>query len=614
MARKKLDLSKLQTDTPNHKVEPPKPDFINGYTPMPREQLAYNSIFRLCTDKTGVLSSVEDCQRIITALEHLASIVVPDELEEKKELITICEDKIKVFEDKVTIETYTNYIKVFTLDLVFKVNQVCLIVLEKSQTKPIKYSELKELVKTNNIDLKIDLSKATNFETIKADISDILENLNRVFPEFKIPKRKRVKASNKAYKLNNNEWSPNSPQSNDILSNIIKPYLWTSESDRLQCLTKYKKKSKDIGYSQLSLFRTDSTGDLVPSEDYSAETILEGFDLRDRKILRLLMIEAVHHKGESFPISGKWLLKLIGDDRSSVMVNGNRLNSLEKLEDLERRLWRYELIRFQWSYTVGKQEFNNLPDGFPVKGTFKIFGLNDVAIFKQGRGYELSAVITPSSWFDFNQKKLQQFTKIPKQLLAIDIYKYPRAYLIGERICELFRINKEKINKSGSNYQSPLTITIKNLLDEIISPIDLEKALTDSRKGYRLKERIKEDTKYLSELLNWRFNWRGDKEGDNFNSFYNSASFTVILDCELEAEILGEKVIERKRVKAPLYLDGEQLLALRKKLKLTQDTFGKALGYTKSYISKIERGHDPSQEFIKVLYQHYGSLINEILS
>ena len=104
MAKKKLDLSKLQTDTSQAKSTENTSNYkkecefgvIDGFKPMPREQLAYNSIFRLCTDKTGVLSSVEDCQRIITALEHLASIVVPDELEEKKSKSELSRD---VFED-----------------------------------------------------------------------------------------------------------------------------------------------------------------------------------------------------------------------------------------------------------------------------------------------------------------------------------------------------------------------------------------------------------------------------------------------------------------------------------------------------------------------------------
>lgn len=564
--------------------------------------------FRLAKDEQNILCSFNTIIDIFNAINPLISLILKDNYEQLKSKILENINESIENKTKIELEKLGMDIKFNLALLISKTARIINGFLIKPQ---FTLSEFKSLLKTTTNKDKLTLVEKIDV----SDISLILEGINRIFPEIKFDlskRKKRVKPKNKAYKLNNNEWTPNSPQSNDILSSIIKPNLWTEDNNKFECLITHPKQK---GYSQLNLFKIDSTGDLVPNDNYSAENILNGFDLRDRKILRLLMIEAVLHKGEPFDISGKWALKLIGDDRSSVSVNGKRLTSLEKLQDLERRLWSYDAIKFHWRYKVGKKEFNNLPDGFPIKATFKIFSISGVSINKDGRGYELTGTITPSDWFEFNQKTLQQFTKIPKQLLAIDIYKYPRAYLIGERICELFRFNKQKFAKSGNNYQTPLTITIKSLLDEIIAPNDLEKALSDPKKGHRLKERIIEDTKYLANLLNWQFNWQGVKEGDNFTSFYNSASFTVILDCELESEILGEKVVETKakKVKTPLSLDGEQIKALRKKLKLTQESFGNVLGYSKSYISKIESGREVvTQEFIKIVFSKYSAQLKEI--
>ena len=568
--------------------------------------------FRFAEDAQNILENI-DIDRILNFIKPLSSLILKDNYEQLnssilENLSLLSENKSKN-KSKIVLEKLIVDLK---FNLNFLISQTARIINEFLIKPQFTLSEFESLLKTTTNKDKLTLVEKIDV----SDISLILEGINRIFPEIKFDllniKKKRVKPKNKAYKLNNNEWTPNSPQSNDILSSIIKPNLWTEDNNKFECLITHPKQK---GYSQLNLFKIDSTGDLVPNDNYSAENILNGFDLRDRKILRLLMIEAVLHKGEPFDISGKWILKLNGDDRSSVSVNGKRLTSLEKLEDLERRLWSYDAIKFHWRYKVGKKEFNNLPDGFPIKATFKIFSISGVSINKDGRGYELTGTITPSDWFEFNQKTLQQFTKIPKQLLAIDIYKYPRAYLIGERICELFRFNKQKFAKSGNNYQTPLTITIKSLLDEIIAPNDLEKALSDPKKGHRLKERIIEDTKYLAHLLNWQFNWQGVKEGDNFTSFYNSASFTVILDCELESEILGEKVVETKakKVKTPLSLDGEQIKALRKKLKLTQAKFAEILGYSRSQLANIERGYiAPSQEFIKVIINKYKHIVDEL--
>jgi len=558
---------------------------------------------KLAEDKNNLLNEEENVLKILNSLNSLFWIVLEDDFNylnskiiESIRLLSISKTIIEKEKLKAEIKYHSSYL----------ITKTARIINEFIYQDQYYLEDFKKLLH-NNLTIKIKPDKGINL----TDISLILEDISRIFPEIKIPKKRKVRPKNKAYKLNNNEWAPNSAQSNDILSSISKIHLWTEEKDKFQCVITHPRQR---GYGQLSLFKFDSTGDLVINDSFSVEDVLNGFDLRDRKILRLLMIEAVQHKGEPFTISGKWILKLIGDDRSSVRVEGRRLTALEKLQDLQRRLWVYDSIIFHWSCKVGKKEFRNLPDGFPIEGSCKVFSVTGVSINKKGKGYELTAKIIPSDWFEFNQKTLQQFTKIPKQLLAIDIYKYPRAYLIGERICELFRYNKQKFLKKGNTYQVPLTITIKSLLDEIITPTDLDKSLNDSKKGHRLKQRIFEEINYLASLLSWQFDWRGVKEGDNFNIFYNSVSFSVILERKLESEILGEKIIETevKNNSKSIYLDGEQIKALRKKLKMSQKSFGEILGYSKSHISKIECGHEiASQNFLNGLFSKFsGELKN----
>lgn len=558
------------------------------------------------TDKQHRLNTIEDCLKIFLSLKELCETFYTSS--QYQDFINFIEDsnkKFKATSNELIKNAHLNNAQIFTL---YHVREWASCLNELIIKPKMTYDDLKFVLTIQN-----PVEILPNLPQIPLkDLSEILVGINRIFPQY-IPPEKSViaKPSNQSFKVKNYELSPNSPQSNDILSSIIKPHLWTEETGSLQ----YVKEHKDRGYSQLSLFKTDSTGDFIPIDNYSVESILSAFDWKDRKILRLLMTEAIQHGG-MFQVSGKWILKLIGDERSSVMTNGKRLSAKEKLADLEQRLLRYDQIRYQWSYKVGKKEFKALPDGFPLEAKLKIFNVNSTIIVKDGKGYDLIAEIIPGSWFEFNQNFLQEYTRIPEQLLKIDTTKNSRAYAIGERICVLFRINKEKFLRSGKNYQSGLTVKIKSLLDEILAPEEINNALINSCKGTRLKQGIIKDTEYLTKQLNWQFKWEGVSEGDNFNNFYNCASFTVILNDELEAGILGEKIIKPRKTKSSeitLTIDGELVKKLRKKLKLTQAEFAKVIKYSRPHISKIESGSEiPSKEFCNTLREKYYQEISKL--
>ena len=555
------------------------------------------------TDQNNLLTTLDDCQNLLASLKPLGEIIIPRKYHETVNFVKVQREKIKATSNQLIEDTHLNHAKLFTLyylkQLVFILNQ--LIVKPKMSYTEVKLvlNSVSPIVKTESTPKKIPVN----------DLTEILKGISQTFPEFNPPKKpKRRKPNNKSYKLKDNELSPNSPQSNDVLSAIVKPHQWTDENDSIEYFKEHK---NNKGYSRLSIFKPNKANYQINPEN-PLETIIDNFDWKDRKILRVLMTEAIQHKGQPFTVSGKWLLKLIGDNRN-VRVNGKRLTSKEKLEDLLNRFKRYDSIWYFWKCTVGKKEFAKLPDGHPLQMQLKVFNIDKIFLTKEGKGYDLTAEISPGSWFEFNQKVLQQYTRIPKKLLTIDTTKNWRAYALGERICVLYRFNKERFLKSSKGYQNPVTINIKTLLDEIIPPEEIDYALSNSCKGTRLKQAIIKDTVFLNKLLGWQFEWRFNGEGEGFNSFYNSAAFKVILDPELEAEILGEKVIKKITNKTPLFIEGELIRNLRKKLKLTQAKFAEVLGYSRTYITKIEKGDKQvSEDFIKVICKHYKQELEEL--
>lgn len=82
-------------------------------------------------------------------------------------------------------------------------------------------------------------------------------------------------------------------------------------------------------------------------------------------------------------------------------------------------------------------------------------------------------------------------------------------------------------------------------------------------------------------------------------------SFICHVDPELESQILGEKQIKqiKPKPKLPLTIEGNLVKTLRKNLQMTQQTFAKYMGYSRTLINKIERGSKTSALSIKTIDQ-----------
>ncbi len=480
-------------------------------------------------------------------------------------------------------------------------------IVEKQYKKYINALKIKPIDRKSNTPLRTYFLKTKHKELI---VKKLARKINIKELDFESSKRllmaKTVskKVRNKAYKTRSNEPSPNHAHALDVLSATIKPHKWENIDNRLE----YYCPHKNQNYIQLQLFRPDSTGDLIPIDHESALDITNNFDWKDRKILRLLMTEAVANNGK-FSVSGRWILEKLGDNKRT--KQGNRDNRQyksikEKLEDIEIRLERYKLITLKWRWNYNKKDLSLLPDGTPLYGKFSLFSIPNIYYSKHGNSTDLIAEIIPGYWFNLNQDNLKEFTWIPEKLLKIDTTKNWRLYAVGEYILINFRRNKKNLIKANPR---KLTVRIDTLLDEVLPPDEIEYAMNTPYKGTKLKQGVISDTLELKNLFGWQFDWVYDGKGDSFDEFYNSASFTVVLDSELEALLFNDTSNQLPaKHKSTQWLDGEDIKALRKKLKLSQAAFASSLGYNRSYISKLETEKEPiTNEFLTNLYRNFGN-------
>lgn len=362
------------------------------------------------------------------------------------------------------------------------------------------------------------------------DVNDILEGISRIFPDIKFPEfkaEKRIKPSNKAFKIKQIEATPNHSTCLDILSLIIKPQEFSDKANFSDMQINHKSKRFNA-YTALKVPLPET----VEINDINL-TLVKCFDWKDRKILRLIFTEALHHQGE-FALSFRWILEKLGE----LKTGGKTLE--EKLEDLRSRFLKYRSVSIRWKYKLGKKiEANSITGG-------NIFIIQTTDFYDSKRGgnsYDIQTNISLGNWFEINRNLIREFTRIPQKLLSINTTYHWRAFAIGEKICVLMRTNKEKILHSNSAYQVPIKLSMKCLLNEIINPLELKQCLEDSKKGYDFKDSFIKETQYLEKKLGWKFNWIGLTENQSLNDFYNSVSFIAYVDSELESAILGEKLI-----------------------------------------------------------------------
>jgi hypothetical protein len=392
-------------------------------------------------------------------------------------------------------------------------------------------SSAKILIRKAVFDIAQSINQTQSLNIPTDDIKNILDSICHIFPEVKFKKSKRIKPSNKAFKIKQIEATPNHTTSTDILALLIKPFEFTDNSNnsKFKRVDHSNKKNKFDAYTELAIPKPEKIdiGD-------ATFNIVRGFDWKDRKILRLIFTEALHHKG-SFSISLRWVLEKIGE----LKTGGKTLE--EKLEDLKERFKKYRLTSIRWKYKLGKKI-----EGDSITGG-DIFLLNFEGFYDVSRGNKPYDIVVDNislgHWFEINRSLIKEFTRIPEKLLSINTHRHWISFAIGEKICVLLRIKKENILNSKSAYTVPIKLKIKTLLDEIIPSEELKGCLENSWRGSRLKAKILEETKYLEDTLNWQFNWVGLTDNLSFNDFYNKVSFEAITDSELESEILGEKLI-----------------------------------------------------------------------
>lgn len=550
----------------------------------------FSELDNIPSDTNNILSNIEDVENIAKSLYPLF-IAVSDNIinpEELLEIISRYKQGISKSKNNVVIEGLLNLAKkqfLYSLKiLVTRLNHLII--------KP-------EMTIEGLTEVMIDLSSGKEYvirEKIpQNDIKEILATISRIFPEIKLPKltkKSKPRISNKAFKLSAIEPSPNHFTCTDILTLLIKPQEFTEKSDYVQ-ITKNHKNKNVRGYTTLKIPNPEQ----VKIGDFSF-TVLKCFDWKDRKILRLIFTEAVHHK-DKFPISLKWVLEQIGE----LKTGGKTLD--EKLEDLKNRFIRYRNVILNWEYRSGKK-IDESEGG--------IFILNWGSYYTKPNDIIIEDVFL-GKWFQVNKDIIKEFTRIPQKLISINSTYHWIGYAVAEKMCILLRTNKEDILRKNSAYRVPIKLSIKFLLDEILTDSEIREALQEKLKGSRLKLRILDEIKFVESHLGWQFQWVGLEDNQSFKDFYSTVSFICHVDPELESQILGEKQIKeiKPKSKLPLTIEGDLVKTLRKNLKMTQETFAKYLGYDRTLISKIERGSEiASEDFINTLYRKFSSEIEKI--
>lgn len=168
--------------------------------------IVHDSI-QLCTDNSGILEDIKDCMEVINSLKELALIICPMEFNQWENSINDYFEVIQKIKDKIQIDTYKLAIKKITTSISFEVHYGCLKIKEKTGLTQIRFNNLKELIKSNNINLKFGSIGATeeDINKVKVDLKDVLKDLSLFFPELKIdlPKNKIVLTETRLFTSSN---------------------------------------------------------------------------------------------------------------------------------------------------------------------------------------------------------------------------------------------------------------------------------------------------------------------------------------------------------------------------------------------------------------------------
>jgi DNA-binding transcriptional regulator YiaG len=615
MAQKKLNRSSSLTDTSQvksaevvshknkriiHEAESfTFGELIDGLSVKSEEQYAFEKSFRLCSDNNGILGTISDCYRIINAFEDLASIICPNELKKNQKLIKICADKILDFENKIAIDTYTLYIKTFTLNLVFPVNYASLRVLEYSNFKQLKYSELKELIKTNNIDLKLNLGKVDtanfDFETIKVNLSDVLENLSHIFPEFKIPE---IHYEGRGLVSNLNSMASGPPITSGCKS-LRDKENWDKDPDN--GLAYYEHIKHDNPNSIITHYIRDWNSDEIKALPFNEATqILDNFGSQTA-LLHLILAVHVYSKADptstKFRLKGTDLIHDLGLAKRSDLSTSQKLKIVLETVNAVRSL----LIKAEWQ---GERKIRGkikpvkisvepsiMWDIVPIKITQKNLLEDDDLI-------ELDISVRIGLWIDefFNEagyqmgKALYNFATLAKNILELNPYHEELALRIA-------------LLQSTMPYRS--YITVEHWLEENLLGYKDRISKARSKSYVRRELKLYWDKTVLA-LERIGFHIHFDEESYPSQLRPNGKVPRGYFEPWLKAKIkiipqkIGkpESAIERlerlereakKKLTPTKTYSGSELKKARIANKLTQEIIAKYLQCSKGTISKLEK-------------------------
>lgn len=471
-------------------------------------------------------------------------------------------------------------------------------------------SQLREAIKKTESapQLKTELKKfCDNLKQNLNYIEDLIEKGALEEPNTLIPSTEIKKASQSTlYATRTIEPRPNHAVVSDLLAVLPYPH---KRADAGITLTFAHIVHSEERFVQYELFGMDSTGDFIPITDASAPDIVGGFDWIDHKILSALLMRSIENDGNKFILSLNWLADLITDDRNRHPSNGagkrKYFRRKELLQELERRIKRLRMLFLQvkWHEGEGKNKkiFNLLRQEGIKEIEFALFLVPMMWKESKGRKQDILAEIEPGRWYQIYCKQLRQFTWIPKEVFGINTYKHWRRYAIADYVLIHYRacLNSlsETLDPETHQPSKVLHRTLKTLITEVLSPQEIDYALNDPDKGWRLKTGILEDFEWLRSL-GWYVDLQFPKGG--FSEFMqgivdiapapnNAQAIQKALDSRPEAK----KRSSRRKPLATGELTGKQVEQARKRKKYSRQDLANLINISADYLGKLERDDRP---------------------
>ncbi len=318
----------------------------------------------------------------------------------------------------------------------------------------------------------------------------------------------RTKCRTNLFKNRSLEPRPNHAAVSDLLDILPYPHKWRDYGIELgDAIIPHSSER----YVQYQLFGMDSTGDFIPISQETKQDVIGSFDWVDHKILSLLFMRTLESGGKKFVLSLNWLADLITDGRekqpSDNLGKRKYLKRADRLRDLERRIRRLRMLFLQVKWHEGKGNNQKIYNLLRQEGIneieFALFIVHMMWTERKGNKQDILAEIEPGRWYQLFCNGLRQFTWIPRDLLNIDTYRNWRRYAIGDYVVREYRANLDYLKEvNNSKPDQPLKVLhrrLETLIKEVLTPEEIERALTNRDKGWRLKKAILEDFEHFQQ-------------------------------------------------------------------------------------------------------------------